>query len=411
MRHDDDVLHLLRLGEAQDLAAEILRAVRPPDAAARDGAAAQVDALEARRVDENFGEGFGGGQPIDFAASELERDGFQPWLAAALLVEVGPERRVDEREQVAQDAILVEHRDLVERRRDAPGDLGACGLARIRVQPARRIEPPVEQLEQAGRDARMLVEHLGDVKRAVRRARLPVISAIGAKQRRLPPVEPGAEDQPVIAVVRRGAAPDGKEALFEVFPPREQLRLAAIGQVQAGVVQVNEAGAAADLGGKLERPLRDDVEAHVLEDRNARGERYRPVHLQQRGAHLVPVRWVFPVDVDFGRDIGPERLQAANVFKSAAGPVGFLIACREGAQIFFREPVARAAILREDALAKLVAPGADDLFDRALKALLRRLLERPIRAPYHEVDANHRAFGEERRERLRAARRKPPQAP
>ena len=95
----------------------------------------------------------------------------------------------------------------------------------------------------------MLVEHLGDVNRAVRRARLAVISAIGAKQRRLPPVEPGAEDQPVIAVVRRGAAPDGKEALFEVFPPREQLRLAAIAQVQAGIVQVDEAGAAAESWG------------------------------------------------------------------------------------------------------------------------------------------------------------------
>ena len=53
-RHDHDVLHHLRLHEAQHLGAEILRPVRPAQAAARDAAAAQVHALEARRVDEDL---------------------------------------------------------------------------------------------------------------------------------------------------------------------------------------------------------------------------------------------------------------------------------------------------------------------------------------------------------------------
>ena len=107
-----------------------------------------MDALEAGRIDENFGERLGRGQPFDFAALQLERDGLKPGLDGARLVEVGPERRVDEREQVAQDAILVEHRDLVERRPDVLHDLGASGIARGGVQATRRIERAVEQLVQ-----------------------------------------------------------------------------------------------------------------------------------------------------------------------------------------------------------------------------------------------------------------------
>ena len=136
MRHDHDVLHLLRLGKAQNLGPEILRPVRPAQAAARDGSAAQMDALEARRMDEDLGEGLGGGQPIDLAASQLECDGFRRSLLLVALVEVGPERGVDEREEVAQDAVVVEQRDLVELRRDARGDLGASRRrASSRVKP------------------------------------------------------------------------------------------------------------------------------------------------------------------------------------------------------------------------------------------------------------------------------------
>ena len=53
-RHDDRVLDHLRLDQTQHFGAEILAAVRPAQAAARDRAEAQVDAFHARRVDEDF---------------------------------------------------------------------------------------------------------------------------------------------------------------------------------------------------------------------------------------------------------------------------------------------------------------------------------------------------------------------
>ena len=53
-RHDDRVLHLLRLHEPEHLGAEVLHPVRPAQAAARHLAAAQVHAFDARRVDEDL---------------------------------------------------------------------------------------------------------------------------------------------------------------------------------------------------------------------------------------------------------------------------------------------------------------------------------------------------------------------
>src|SRR5260370_773074 len=53
-RDDDRVLDLLRLGEAEDFGTEILRPVRPADAAPRDLSEAQVQRFNAGRVNENL---------------------------------------------------------------------------------------------------------------------------------------------------------------------------------------------------------------------------------------------------------------------------------------------------------------------------------------------------------------------
>ena len=53
-RDDDGVLDRLRLDQAEDLGAEVLPPVRPPQAAAGDGAEPQVYALDPRRVHEDL---------------------------------------------------------------------------------------------------------------------------------------------------------------------------------------------------------------------------------------------------------------------------------------------------------------------------------------------------------------------
>jgi hypothetical protein len=72
-RHDDGVLDDLRLDQPEHLGAEVLPAVGPPQPAARDGAEAQVDALDARAVDPDLVRRAGLGHARDLRRVELER--------------------------------------------------------------------------------------------------------------------------------------------------------------------------------------------------------------------------------------------------------------------------------------------------------------------------------------------------
>ena len=73
-RHDDGVLDGLRLGEPEDLGAEVLRPVRPAQPAAGDGAAPQVHALDPGGVDEDLEHGPRLRQIRDAARIELQRE-------------------------------------------------------------------------------------------------------------------------------------------------------------------------------------------------------------------------------------------------------------------------------------------------------------------------------------------------
>ncbi len=106
-RHDDGVLDVLRLHQAQDLGAEVLRPFRPADAAARDGALAQVHAFELRTVDEDLVCRPWLRQPRNLAGIEFER---QPWHAACRRHPgevVGAQRGANDRQEGTQDAVLV----------------------------------------------------------------------------------------------------------------------------------------------------------------------------------------------------------------------------------------------------------------------------------------------------------------
>ena len=119
-RHDDGVLHHLRLDEAQHLGAEVLRPVRPAQAAARHLAAAQVHALEARRVHEDLEHRARLGQPGDLRRVELERQERPPRPVLAAGADAGPpevraRRREDQREVLPQHAVLAQAADLLQR--------------------------------------------------------------------------------------------------------------------------------------------------------------------------------------------------------------------------------------------------------------------------------------------------------
>ena len=185
-RHDHGVLHHLRLDEAQHLGAEILRPVRPAQAAARDLAAAQVHALEARRVDEDLEHRLRLGQPGHLGRVELERQEAARLARGVAAPEVGARRRQDQRQVLAQHAVLRQVLDLLERRldrahlrrgaRSAPAS--ACAGSKRVLNSATSAPRDVRMRRQRGLDERLRQRESRSAactsrRRAARRSRPP----------------------------------------------------------------------------------------------------------------------------------------------------------------------------------------------------------------------------------------------
>ena len=92
-RHDHRVLDVLRLDQAENFGAEILRPVGPANAAARHLAEAQMHGFDPRRIDEDFVERPRQRHVVDFAAGEFDRDEFLDAAVPAELIEIGADRR------------------------------------------------------------------------------------------------------------------------------------------------------------------------------------------------------------------------------------------------------------------------------------------------------------------------------
>ena len=88
-----------------------------------------MQAFDARRVDEDLAIGFRLGQRIDAAAIELDGERRPPPAVAVALVGVGAQRRVDEVEDAADDAILIERLCGLERGGDGLARLGGSAFA------------------------------------------------------------------------------------------------------------------------------------------------------------------------------------------------------------------------------------------------------------------------------------------
>ena len=164
-RHDDRVLHLLGLDETEDLRAEVLAPIRPPETAARDLAEAQMHAFDARAVDEDLAERPRQGQFIDIAGVELEGNVALRLAVLRVLVEIRSQGRLDHIEEPADNSVLVQVTDLLEILLDLAKQTIGGGLGTFRpILLLRRVETGVEQLDQAPGDLRIAPEgplHIG----------------------------------------------------------------------------------------------------------------------------------------------------------------------------------------------------------------------------------------------------------
>ena len=164
-------------------------------------AAAQVDPLHVVRVDVDLELGRRLRHRRHVGRAQLERG-----RAAVLLVGVRPQRRVDRPELVAQDAVVVDRRDLLEVGEDLVAQRALGGLVGLEV----RVEPQLEVAHELGGDRGVRRQHVVLVALGEARADPLAVLAVGAQDRHLRAVEPGGDHQPVQRVGlrrRRGRRP------------------------------------------------------------------------------------------------------------------------------------------------------------------------------------------------------------
>ena len=211
--HDQRVLDHLGLHETEDLGPEVLAAIGPAQAAAGDRAASQVHALDPGRVDEDLEAGPRRRQQRDARGIELEGEVRLRCAVGVPLEVVGAQHRAQDGEEAAQDPVLVEALDGVDRLLDLPRDRVRC-LGRA---VAGGIEARAEQLHQRGRHARMGEERPLHVGLAERDPRLPQIARDRPQDRDVAPAQPCPQHEAVEAVVLDLAAPDADERVLEAL--------------------------------------------------------------------------------------------------------------------------------------------------------------------------------------------------
>jgi hypothetical protein len=325
-RHDDGVLHHLRLHQAEHLGAKVLRPVRPAQPAARDLAAAQVDALEARRVDEDLVQRLRLRQPGNLGRIELEaeeaatRSG-RARVADAGAPEVGTQRRLDECQQLAQHAVFGQVGDLLERLLDR------VDLCRRALLVARgRIETQLEQQDQHARDARVRGQRRLD--RALRQgeACLLEVLRVGTQHHDLVGAQARAQHQPVEVVVLDIAAEHARKSVLEQAPYDFRLDLAGALHLQLEVVQRHRGLGRFDAG----MLLAEDAHAHVLEHRQRIGQHHlaaEPVELEAERLGGGAER---PVQRERERCVLRQRLDLADVGHRATRGHALAVLWREG---------------------------------------------------------------------------------
>ena len=391
-RDDQRVLDHLGLHQTEDLGAEVLTAVRPAQPSAGDGAAAQVHALGPRRVDEDLEARARLRDERDAGRVQLERQArLCPSVGVGLEV-VGAQHRAHDRQEVAQDAVLVEALDGV----DALLELARDRLRSVVVTRARGVEAGVEQLDERARDVGVGEQRLLHVAVAERGAGLAQVPGDRTQDGDVAPAQAGAQHQPVETVVLHVAVPDAGERLLEALADLVGVDL-AVGLV--GQAEVVDPGRRAVARADLVRPLVGDPQAHVLEHRQDLGQRDRRARAEQLAAHRAAGCLERTVEAHAQAVGDAELLDAPDVgHRGAREPVG-AVGRRERVAVAAEQVVAALlAALLDQRVGEVVRPLARGLRDPGLD--LRDVVLRELAAAgaRDEMDPDQHRLGEAHRE-------------
>ncbi len=397
-RHDHRVLDLLGLDQAQNLGAEVVAAIGPPQAAPGDRAKAQVHALDMRGRDIDLAIGLGGRQVLQLTRSDLVADIGLGLAVRSGLEEVGPLDGADQGGDAAQDAVGVQALDRLQGLADARFHGLGLVLAGLQIGAHGRVELDAEQVEDQTGDAGIVRQ--GPLLNALAgiQAGLLAIASQGPNEGGLAPADAQLQDQAVEAVALGPVRPDRDEGGLEGGLDVAERQVLATLVAQCELVDPDlGVRAARVMGGRgqLEAVLDQGLQAHVLEDRQHVGQGRGgagAIELEAEGQLVVVGMAEGPHPHGL---VGGEVVNDGEVGQGLGGVVLVAIAGREGALPAGQGlgDAARRAAVADGGL-EAVFPGAGGLGDGGFQRFQVRIAVLARRHAQHVVHPGERGVGE-----------------
>ena len=275
-RHDDGVLRALRLHQAEHFGAEVVAAVGPSKATARDRSGAQVNTLDPARIDEDFAPRHGLGQVRHERGIDLERKR----LVRCRGERIGPQDRADQRLIEAQQPVVIDRMHLDE----AGADFVVRCILGVLPRPFEGgVVARLEDLYQCLRDVRRTAQGIDDGVDGEADPGLPKVAIERAQPGRLARGETRFRHQTIERVVLLVIVEDAGDRLFDrIGPVEDGCGVHAFGKREREVVDRAEIA--------LVEPRRHfgaHREAEILERRDGIGQGQAALGLIQLEAQLV----------------------------------------------------------------------------------------------------------------------------
>ena len=282
-RHNHRILHLLRLDQTQHLGAVVFLAVGPAQTTTGHVAKAQVYALDARAVDEDFELGHRSRNVGNRAGVELEAE-VRLGLAAGIgLIEVGAQGGLDQIQIAPEDAVLVEHRDIVQRGENGLLQLLLLDFQVIAGELAGQVETGLEQAHQLADDVGMVDQRAGNVAVIEAQTDLLEVTGIGPQHRHITPRQTGGQHQTVEGIVLGIAVDDVHEGILQGLVEHLNIRHLGAGIGEGEIVNPE---LAAILAAQAVGELAQHPQAEVFQNRQHIRQRQRCIGMVELAVQL-----------------------------------------------------------------------------------------------------------------------------
>ncbi len=345
--------------------------------------------FHSRAVDEDFPERARLRQIDDLARIHLEGEGRLRFALRVQLIEIRAQDGIDHVLEPAQDPVVIQAGDFLQRIVDFAFQAGCAERAVLAVGSG--IEAQVEQVHQLGCNLRIIVERRPHVVFGKPDTRLPQIFGKRSHHGNIPPGEIRGKNEAVVAVVFGPVLPDGHEQALQPFlQVGGQIDLSAAARLKRHLVQIGKSPAGR---GDPVGPFVDDLETHVFQKRHTGRKRdRRPLVID---LERQPCVFVTLIAEEGHRRIALFRqgFDLDHIGQGAFGVVDFLVAAVEGKRIAFGQMPGRDRIEPgPHRIAQAVRPGPDQIGDRAFQLLLGRRRRLALVSADDEMHARQRTF-------------------